>query len=198
VKSGAAEPNREQPSIASVAGAAVRTHNIVGAYASAEDRGLPQYREKGFNAWDRIVGTEYQKHWHRFVDVRNSEAFEMRRRQIARESEDRRILDAAPWYVRMPAKGIAGFLDLPTALPVGAVLKGAKIASTVHGMAGLGVAAGMAQEGALHAIENTRTYGESAENIAIRGGVTAGGKVVKDIAKDKLVPWVVRRLQGTP
>jgi hypothetical protein len=147
---------------------------------------LTGLRENGFNAWDRIVGTEHEKHWHRFVDVRNSEAFEMRRRQIARETEDRKILAAAPWYVGKPLEMIAGAIDLPTLLPIGRIYRtaegGISLLKTGGSFAAEGAIQAAVQEGVLHSIQSTRRPEESVEKIVTAAGTNIiGGPIVNKV-----------------
>jgi hypothetical protein len=164
----------------SVLGAAFRQDNMVGAWVSSET--IPQAREDGFNAWDSIKGTKYEPFWDSFIEVQNPRAADAKKLQIDREVEDRKILEAAPWYKSFPAQLAAGAIDLPSLLPGGAFVRGAKggfsiakSALTVGGAAGV---ATTAQEVALQNIQETRPLSESAINIGasvLLGGLLGAG-----------------------
>ncbi len=154
-----------------VIAAAFRRQNLVASYFSAEDRNIPIYREQGFDVWEKIRGTKYEPRFGSFTDIRNSVAFEARRRQIDREDEDRKILAATPAILRMAAEGVAGFVDLPLLLPAGGAI------SLVKG--GVAVAGESAKELALHEIQATRTATESLENVGAEAATTTATEAMK-------------------
>lgn len=158
-------------------GAAFRQDNTVGASIAQVDRVLPLEREEDFSPWESIKGTKYEKHFDSFADIRNSRAAEMRKQQIDLEEEDRRVLHALPWYKSVPAQILAGGIDLPTALPGGAFVRGARgglsIAGTAGSVAAASGAATTVQEAALHGIQSTRPMSDS--YMAVGGSVLLGG-----------------------
>jgi hypothetical protein len=107
----------EKPDWSSTFGAAFRQDNTVGAVFSHET--IPQDVEDGFNAWESIKGSKYERRWKSFVDTRSTRASDAVKRQIDREEEDRRLLDAAPWGQSLTAQIAAGVIDLPTLIPGG-------------------------------------------------------------------------------
>jgi len=144
---------------------------------------VAQENDPTFKGFDNIKGTTYEKHWPSFADApQNSNSYEAMKRKIDKEEEGRRILDAAPWYQSVPAQLLAGGVDLPTLLPGGAFYRGAKGGfSVLQSGASVGAWAGassLAQEAALHAMQETRTVGESAVNVGASvflGGLLGAG-----------------------
>jgi hypothetical protein len=154
----------------SVLGAAFRQGNIIGSSIARQDQGVGYgARDPSFNPWDAIKGTKYEPHWDKFVDTFNPAEADARKRQIDMEDEDRRTLAGAPWYKSFPAQLLAGAADIPSLLPGGAFVRGAKGGISVAGSAAVtGAAAGVGvglQEAVLHGTQQTRTFGESAMNI---------------------------------
>lgn len=180
VTPGEAEVTEATPSLGQTLGAAFRQDNTVGAFLSAEPR--IDDREEGFSPWDAIKGTKYEPSFASFAEARSSRAVDAVKRQIDRETEDRKVLDAAPWYQSVPAQIAAGGLDLPSLIPGGAFVRGAKGGLSVARSAlNVGAAAGLSsavQEGALQSIQETRSPAESAANIGasvLLGGLLGAG-----------------------
>ncbi len=187
VTPGEGEVNKgsDAPSWSSTFGAAFRQDNTVGSFLSGERYGTE--REDGFNPWDAIKDTKYEPRWGSFVDARNPRAADAVKRQIDMELEDKKLLDSAPWYQSLIAQGAAGALDLPSLIPGGAFVRGAKGGFSVARSAlSVGAAAGgssVIQEAALQNMQETRTAGESAVNIGasvVLGGLLgmAGAKLL--------------------
>ncbi len=190
VTPGEAEINREpapaskgswlqSTSISDALGAAFRQDNTVGSYLS-QNRVTGQ--DDGLNPWDSIKGTKYEPHFASFADVRDQRSLDNVKRQIDQETEDKKLLESAPWYESLPAQLIAGGLDLPSLIPGGAFVRGAKGGfSVARSAANVGAAAGLSsavQEAALHGTQETRTGGESAQNIGASvflGGLLGAG-----------------------
>lgn len=176
-----------QGATSDISTAAFRQDNTIGAFLSAEDRSMPTYKEPGFNTWESIKGTKYEPYWSQFVEVRNTKAFEAKKRQIDMEEADRKVLHDAPWYQSVPAQIIAGGADLPTLIPGGAFVRGAKggfsIAKSAASVGGAAGVSSLLQETALQSIEATRPLSESAVNVGASvflGGLlgAAGAKVL--------------------
>lgn len=170
----------DAPSWASSFGAAFRQDNTVGSFLSTGN--TSQVRDDTFNPWDEIKGTKYEPQFSSFADVRNRQAFDTIRAKIDQETEDRKLLDSAPWYQSLISQGTAGALDLPSLIPGGAFVKGAKGGFSVAKSAlSVGAAAGVSsaiQETALQNMQETRTAGESAVNIGasvLLGGLLGAG-----------------------
>lgn len=168
----------QRPDWGAVFGAQFRLENMVGSAAVAQDAG-PREPASGFDPWPAIKGTPLEQHWARFEDVTTERAFAATRMQIEREQEDRRLVAAAPAWMSIPAGILAGTLDLPTLIPGGAFVAGAKGGfSIARSAANVGLATGGAmavQEGGLHASQELRTGTESAANIG--AGVVLGGLI---------------------
>ena len=167
----------ERPAWSQTVSAAFRKDNTVGSFFVDETRNAPDYAEPGFNAWDAIKGTKYEARFKSFYDVRNARHLDLVKQKLDREDEDRKLLDAAPWYQSMTSQMLAGVADIPTLIPGGAFIRGAnggyvigRSALSMGMMAGVGAAA---QEGALQAMQETRTGAESA--FTIGGAVILGG-----------------------
>jgi hypothetical protein len=197
----------ESPGVTAVAGAAFRLGNTVGAALSREYGTAIDSVEDGFNAWDRIKGTRYERHWESFVRVRNSRALSAMQRQIDREEEDQRILRAAPGYISFPAQLAAGVLDPLSLVPGGTFIRGVKGGISVARSAlSVGAAAGVsttAQEFALHRLQETRELSESATNIGasvfLGSLIGAGGaKLVKHAEWKRAVTALDRDVYGYP
>lgn len=179
---GSDAPEEQPVPRSSVLGAAFRQDNTIGATLSSEMLGAPTNEEPGFNAWEAIRGTKYEPLWESFVDVRNGQALRAKMRQVDRELEDRRILEAAPWWKSVPAQLMAGVFDLPTLMPGGAFVRGVRGGISVSRSAlSVGTAAGMAsgvQETALQSLQELRPGIESGINIGasvLLGGLLGAG-----------------------
>jgi hypothetical protein len=190
----------------SILGAAFRQDNTVGAMIAREYDTAVETPEEGFNAWDKIKGTKYEHRWESFVDTKNTRALTGMQRQIDRETADRRLLDSAPWYASFPAQMAAGVLDLPTLIPGGAFLRGAKGGFSVGKSALMvGTAAGGStalQEYGLQQLNETRTGLESGINIGasvfLGGLLGAGGaKLLSNAEWNGAVNALERELAGT-
>lgn len=180
-------PEKVKPTEQDINRAALRTENTI---ASAINSGMftaPRHVEEGFSSWEKIKGTPDEEHWDRFVDVRNSQHFDIVQRSIQQEREDRTLLDGLPWYQSFPARMMASALDWPTLMPGGAFVRGAKggfslmkSGATVGAWTGASAAV---QEVGLHATQSLRTPTESAIDISastLLGGIigTAGAKLL--------------------
>lgn len=185
-----------KPSWGHTFGAAFRQDNTIGSALSNEMWNTPQEQEEGFKPWDSIKGTKYEPHWKSFADTRNTLSADAMKRQLDREEEDRKTLDAAPWYQSVPAQLIAGVADVPTLAPGGAFIRGAKGGLSVGRSAlSVGTAGGLAtlgQEAALQNMQETRPLSESAVNIGastlLAGLLGAGGaKLLSGVEWNKAV-----------
>jgi hypothetical protein len=162
-------------SVGRLAAAQLRQENSIGSWLASEQR----HREvnDGLDPWAEIKGTPYEQHFDSFADVFNRADFEGVKRQIDRETEDRKTIAAAPAWASIPLGMTSGVLDWPTLLPGGAFVRAgkggfsaAKSALSVGTAAGVGVTV---QELGLHASQELRTPEESAVNIS--AGVLIGG-----------------------
>jgi len=187
-------------------GAAFRQGNTIWANTVSTLAGTDNQPEPGFSPWDVIKGTPYEANWESFVDVRNTKRAEATKRQIDQEKADKRLLDASPWYISVPAQLVAGVADWPTLLPGGAFVRGAKGGfSMVKSAAVVGGAAGLsagAQEATLHSLQETRTLGESAGNIGASvflGGLlgAAGAKLMNHAEWRQAVDAINHDLAGS-
>ncbi len=167
-------------------GAAFRRNNELAAVAASESAWTDNSPEAGFNPWDKIKGTPDEANFKALSEARNSKKFEAIRTDIARENEDRKLLDSQPWWMGLVTEGTAGILSPTTLLPGGSFVKGAKggVAIVKAGVtvgAANAVGAGI-QEAALQSVEQTRTAGESATAIGaslfLGGLLGAGGQAV--------------------
>lgn len=160
---------------AGLVGASFQQENSIVSYLAGERR--HQIENDGVDPWAEIKGTPYEARWESFADVTNRTDLDAVKRQIDRETENRRIIDAAPAWASLPMGMVAGVLDWPSALPGGAFIRGAKGGVSVARSAlSVGTAAGAgvtAQELALQDTQELRTAGESAVNIS--AGVLIGG-----------------------
>lgn len=160
------------------AAAGFRLHNPLGSAISAEYK--PDFVDPDWDpkpAFDALKDTPYEDHIDRFIDIHNGKAWEATKRQIDRETEDKKLLGQLPWWQQFLVQGAAGMADPTIAIPGVAVIRTAaggvalaRTAATGAGYAALG--AGI-QETALHASQETRTLEESA--ITVGGSVVLGG-----------------------
>lgn len=157
--------------------AAFRRNNELSALASSETSWTGNEPEPGFNPWDRIKGTPDEVNFAKLSEARNEKRFNALKADVARETEDRKLLDSQPWWMGVVTEGTASILSPTTLIPGGSFVKGArggfalaKSAASVGAAAAVGTAA---QEGMLHEIEQTRTASESA--VAIGASALLGG-----------------------
>jgi len=164
----------------------LRRSNIFGAKLASNSEWTDNQPEAGFNPWDKIKGTPDEVNFKALSEARNTRKFDAIKRDVARENEDRKLVDSQPWYVSLVTGGVATLLDPTTFLPGGAFVKGAKGGIAVAGAAarvGSAAAVGTAvQESILQSTEQTRTAGESATAIGaslfLGGLLGAGGQAV--------------------
>lgn len=172
----------DDPSLLSTLGAAFRQGNVGVSLYTNKTAGLNRYDpEEGFNPLDEIKGTKYESRMPDAASIFNRPFFEAWKAQIDQEEQDRSTLDSAGW-LGTGASAVAAILDLPTLLPGGAVVAGARggvsVARTAATTALAGGVAATAAEGGLQATQELRTAQESAVGIGagiIFGGLLGGG-----------------------
>jgi hypothetical protein len=167
-------------------GAAFRRNNETAALAASESLWQGNEPEPGFNPWEKVKGTSDEVNFRPLSEARNQKKFDAIKADIARENEDRKLLDSQPWWMGLMTEGPASLLSPTTLIPGGTFVKGAKggiamakAAASVGAANAIGAAA---QEGALQGIEQTRTAGESATAVGaslfLGGLLGAGGQAV--------------------
>lgn len=158
----------EKPSTSEALGAAFRSENIVGSFLADNTRGIDNTPDPAFSLADEIIGTKYEGNWDRLLDANNKKYLDAMRAQIDQEEDDRRTLHAAGWAGGLATLG-AGIVDLPTLIPGGALVKGAKggysVAKSALALGAAGAVDAGASEAALHSTQVTRTATDSAVNI---------------------------------
>lgn len=158
-------------------GAAFRRNNEMAALAASNSAWSSNEPEAGFNPWDKVKGTPDEVNFRPLSEARNTQRFDAIKADIARENEDRKLLDSQPWWMGLITEGTAGILSPTSLIPGGTFVKGAQggIAILKAGArVGLATAGSAAiQEGMLQNIEQTRTASESA--VAIGASLFFGG-----------------------
>ncbi|WP_024337979.1 hypothetical protein [Bradyrhizobium japonicum] len=158
-------------------GAAFRRNNEVAALAASNSYWIDNQAEPGFNPWDKIKGTADEVNFEALSEARNQRKFDAIRADIARETEDRKLLDSQPWWMGLVTEGAAGVLSPTSLIPGGSFVKGAKggiaLAKAGAVVGGANAVSAIIQEGALQSIEQTRTAAESA--TAIGSSLFLGG-----------------------
>lgn len=147
--------------------AAWRRESLVGAFLAREE-GMPEWgvQDAEFDPFDDIEG--YERWATAFVDADTPEEVAAVKRQIDREQEDERTL-AAGGALGMVAAMAAGLVDPIVLLPVGGTaLAGKGLGVLRRGLltAQAGLVGASASEAALQSLQETRTWGESATNVA--------------------------------
>lgn len=154
--------------------AAFRLENTIGSLLSLEPRPEAGVQNPDFNRLANIEG--YEDYAMEFVDADSEFEVDQIKRQIDREREDRKTLQAAG-LPGMAAIFAAGFLDPIVLLPVGGAARtaiaGGKILKGALRTAAIGATGATATEAALHQSQLTRTFGESA--FAISGATFLSG-----------------------
>jgi hypothetical protein len=107
-------------------GAAFRRNNEMAALAASESLGRGNEPEPGFNPWDKIKGTPDEANFAALSEARNERKFNAIKSDIARENEDRKLLDSQPWWMGLVTEGAAGVLSPTSLIPGGSFVKGAK------------------------------------------------------------------------
>ncbi|MEI5687241.1 hypothetical protein [Sphingomonas kyungheensis] len=177
---GALPEDRPQaaPSTMETLGAAWRQENIIGSVMARADSfdGTNNNVDPGYNPWKDIQGTPYEQHWDRFTSANNAGYTEALKRQIDRESEDRKTLASAGW-AGTAAMIATSVVDPTILIPVGGEI--AKVGSAYRiGRSALALAAAggvstAIQEAGLQATQDLRTPEES--YTAIGSGIVLGG-----------------------
>lgn len=180
------EQQRPRPGVGSLIGATFRTENLIGSAVTQDLQGRGE-DDPDFRPFDEIKGTQYEEHWPAFIDVRNQRQFFATMRQIDRERADRKIIDAAPWWMSVPASLAANLADPTILIPGGAFVRGAKggfaISRSAFNVGASAAGATAMQEAGLHSTQHLRTLGESGLNIgasAFLGGLigAAGARLM--------------------
>ena len=161
------------PSLMQTFGAAFRTQNTIGSAIASRGAPDPTVVDEGFNPIDYVKDDQkYAPYVEQFSGITNKKSAEAKKLQIDRELQDGRTLAAAGWTGTI-AQMAAGVVDLPTLLPLGAVVgEGKALATGVKAAVGGGIDAAVS-EAALQATQATRTGQESAINIG--GSIVLGG-----------------------
>lgn len=162
---------KEKPELGAVVKAAFEMENFVVNVGSKmiTDAFTSDEYDPDFNAFEEVKGTIYEDHLDAFMDVWNEDQFFMAQARIDREIKNRQTRDEAGGF-GVVADLTAGFFDITTLLPGGAVVKGAKGTTSVLKTAGsatlAGLGSGVITEAGLQSAQETRTLEESAINIA--------------------------------
>jgi hypothetical protein len=167
-------------------GAAFRRNNETAALAASESMWQGNEPEPGFNPWEKVKGTSDEVNFRPLSEARNQKKFDAIKADIARENEDRKLLESQPWWMGLITEGSAGILSPTTLIPGGTFVKGAKggiaVAKAAASVGAANAVSAAVQEGALQGIEQTRTAGESAMPIGaslfLGGLLGAGGQAI--------------------
>lgn len=194
----------ERPALSETIGAAFRMQNELGSAGAREDIPDPAQKEEGFSSYAYNRGTRFDGD-ERFLEVFNQRAADSTRRQIEREEEDRRTLEASGWVGTVAEIG-AGIASPTMLLPGGAVVKGVRggyaIGRTALATSVAAVAATGVQEGALQATQETRTAAETGFALgasALLGGFIGGGAAaILTRAERGAAEKAVRQLTAEP
>jgi hypothetical protein len=165
----------------SVWAAAFRTDNSTVSLFSREDAGLDNKDDGKYDPVEYVRTHNMQGYEDAFLGVLNTRRADAIRAQITREEQDKQTLEAAGWPGTF-ARIAAGAIDLPSLIPGGAVVRGARggyltLKSALLTGAAAGLGAGV-QEAALQSSQFTRTSGESYVNIGaavVIGSLLGGG-----------------------
>lgn len=138
----------------------------------------------------RLAVDEMGDYLDRFLEVDNVGHYEAVKADILREVDNRRTLADAGW-TGFAAGMVAGVVDLPTLIPIGAgvanTFRGGSLAATAFRSAVGSAVDATITEAALHATQQTRTLNESLANIGgsmilgtiLGSGVHVGAKLLK-------------------
>jgi hypothetical protein len=165
-------------------GAAFRRNNETAALAASESMWAGNEPEAGFNPWEKVKGTSDEVNFRPLSEARNQKKFDAIKADVARENEDRKLLESQPWWMGLITEGSAGILSPTTLIPGGTFVKGAKggiaVARAAASVGAANAVGAAAQEAALQGIEQTRTAGESATAVGaslfLGGLIGAGGQ----------------------
>lgn len=182
-------PEDDDPSVIEIASALWRQENTIGSFVSQES-GLPDgVDDQSFNPYDYF--TEGEKLDKKFVShaalADTVDEIEAVRKQYARETADRETIQKGGAMSFLVGLGVVGVADPINLIPIGgAIAKTYKAGNSILDAAvvtgSVATASTAVTEAALHQSQLTRTYGESAMNLAasaLLGGVLgAGGKAL--------------------
>ena len=166
------ERDEPGPSFNRLMGAAFRTENVVSSYFAQEDFEHGEL-DPSFDALSPENVKGYEAYSDRFVDVFSQAQSDALKRQIDRETEDRKII-ARGGAGGFAAAMVAGTLDPTIFVPVGGTIKKGDSLLRVGYKSAYGALAGAtASELLLHATQETRTAQETA--FALGGATVLGG-----------------------
>lgn len=172
------------PSAGETITAAFRQDNTVASFLSSKTLGHDNYDDGAFmpSEYAKEVGMADQVD--AFKGVMNRPLAEAIKQQLEMERKDKQTLEASGFPGSL-MQFVAGFADLPTALPGGAIVKSATggyaIVRSALSVGGAALAGATTQELALQATQQARTVDESLFNIgtatlmgSVLGGAVAG------------------------
>lgn len=196
----------------SVLGAAFRRENTVGSALSNQtvEASLYPTAEKELTSdeiWERLKKDNLIHRSDSFTSIRTESEYEGMKAQLTREDEDRAILEASGWG-GFAASMLAGAVDLPSLLPVGAGAAFARSGLRAAGAAAFGAGTqATASELLLQGTQETRTAEETALNIGgsmVLGGAlgfaahtVVGRRLARDIEK-RIEADIADDLKGSP
>lgn len=176
-------PVQAEPTFLESLGASFRRQNLVGSAVSSDSVALKARKAFAWQftgQWDEgtaISDDEINKgieesglaqHAEAFADVSSREEFEAVKNDVFQEQEDMRVRDASGW-MGFGTDLLAGVVDVPTLLPVGAGIKVGSAANSVLGSAARLMGASALEttltEVGLQSTQQIRTFEESAMNV---------------------------------
>lgn len=180
--------DREAPTVLDTAGAMFIRETIVGSILADAQFDGGSDAEPGYNPYtfykqrkDELQDIEPQLRSGLFDQTRSSAQFLALTAKIRTEKENLRLIEqGSGWGVALGA-GLS-LLDVLTLVPFAAGGK-TKLANAVRG-AFSGAAVGIAQEGVLQNLQETRTAAESFLNIGVMGGLGLAIGPLAPLAKD--------------
>lgn len=180
-----------EPTFMESLGADFRLNTSIGSFLSNAEKNDNNF-DPNFDwrkAYDSLPEDIKINYGDAFAESENEQHFNSIREQIELKEEDRKLLAETGWAGVAAQFGSQLFLEPLNLVPFGAAAKyGVKAKSILTGAAQVataGAAASTAQESIIHSQDLTRTFGESAANVAgatLLSGVL-GGAFYKTLAK---------------
>lgn len=161
-------PPPDTPGLLDTLAAAFRTENTVGSFMVAEGPTGPLSVDPDYEPWSRIPD-RYREQPEAYIWANTDEEVEQVTARLDRQNRDRQTLAAAGGG-GLAASFAAALIDPINLIPVGgAAYRASRVGNMLQG--GLatmraGLLGASAAEVALHASQETRTWGESATNVA--------------------------------
>ncbi|MEA2035997.1 MAG: hypothetical protein U9O94_00705 [Nanoarchaeota archaeon] len=146
--------------------------------------GVDHTPDPDFDPIEKVIGTHYEKYIDEFAKTENEAEYFLLEAKYDRENNLNDVIENGSW-ISTVSEMAGAVLDLPSLLPGGAIIKGARgtasVGKTILSTSKAGLMSGLITEGSLQATTLTRSWEESRNGVLAEmllagtlGGTLAG------------------------